>query len=126
MLIPEGAFAHSFAKEIILPEGLLQIGRSAFLGASSLKKIKLPDGLKLICEEAFSGCRGLAEIKFPESCEIESGAFIDCISLEDIDLGAASVGDFAFEGCENLRRVCFSSQANLWGEGIFYGCELLS
>ena len=82
--------------------------------------------LSELAELVLDRCRGLAEIKFPEgSFEIGSGSFIDCISLEDIDLGAASVGDFAFEGCERLKRVCFSSQANLWGDGIFDGCELL-
>ena len=49
-IIPKKMFFHSKVEKVILPDGLKEIGESAFHHCESLKEINLPDGLKEIGE----------------------------------------------------------------------------
>ena len=60
-----GAFAITRIKEIELPEGMTQIGDSAFLFSGNLKKITLPDSIEEIDTWAFHYCVSLKEINVP-------------------------------------------------------------
>jgi hypothetical protein len=83
-------YPNSFANDIktsklILPEGILEIGRSAF-AFSSIKEFDLPDSLKIIRQAAFEST--LAQyIKIPDNIEsIEIYAFFNMFYIIDLPL----------------------------------------
>ena len=62
--------------EIVIEEGISEIGYLAFRGQSRVEKVTLPSTLKSIGYEAFSGCSSLTSIAIPDGVmEIGSCAF---------------------------------------------------
>lgn len=69
---------------IILPEGVTEIGTSAFLN-SGVQSIRLPNSLKYIRTKAFSGCSQLRSITIPENVlQIETAVFENNYNLSDV------------------------------------------
>jgi len=131
-----GCFENCTAlKEVILPEGIVQIGSYAFYRCSSLEDIKLPSTLKTIGEKAFADCSSMKNIDMPEGVEtlhfgVFSGTAIESVTIPS-GLKKASR---PFAGCETLKKVTFGPDMVkipsgtthlLEGIGIFEGCENL-
>ena len=57
----------SAIKEIVIPDGVTEIGGSAFEDCESLTSITIPDSVTCIGGEAFSGCTSLKSITIPDS-----------------------------------------------------------
>ena len=70
---------------IIIPEGVTNFGRHAFLGCSSLTSITIPESVTSIDVYTFYGCSSLTSITIPE--------------------GVTSIGGSAFSSCTNLTSV---------------------
>ena len=85
--ITEGAFAQDETlKEIVIPEGVTDIGEVAFYGCTGLKDVTFPDSLRFIREEAF-GESGVLSVSVPSSMElIAEKAFFACEGLRRIDI----------------------------------------
>ena len=93
---------------VYLPDGLKEIGASAFCDCKSLKTVRFPEGLEKIGGTAFFGCKSLTEALLPDGLKnIEESAFLDCDSLQAVSLpeGLESIGEFAFSGCASLTEV---------------------
>ncbi len=88
-------------EDLVIPEGIEEIGRNVFGRAEHLKRITLPKSLKKIRAFTFSGCTGLERIVLPEGIEeIEEYAFYDCSSLADIQFPEKKtclIGERAFQ-----------------------------
>lgn len=67
--IQEKAFYHCGIRELILPEGLEQIGDSAFLKCRNLEYVRIPVSVKNIEKWAFHGCDRLQIMEIPEDPE---------------------------------------------------------
>jgi hypothetical protein len=65
--IGEYAFNGVSLINLILPEGLTEIGESAFSGCRSLKTLTLPSTIKKIGTEAFGYCSSLTTVTVPAS-----------------------------------------------------------
>ena len=121
---------------ITFPDSVEYIGEAAFGSAFLinnqeptpyifLKKIELPQNPVLeIGEHAFKGCISLEEIIFktsdviptPQPVKIGRYAFKKCIKLKSITFpDYTEIGEFAFEGCNNLEEVL-----NIPGEFTYY------
>lgn len=75
----------SALETVILPDGLEEIGMSAFAFCDQLQFVNLPDSLIKIDNSAFWSCKKLTEIRIPESVEyIGESAFEKCEALLDI------------------------------------------
>ena len=79
--------------EIVIPDGVTSIGRSAFSGAYEVDALSLPDTLTFIGADAFGYCESIQRLVVPLSVEeIEiaptedyvSGAFAYCPGLTEI------------------------------------------
>ena len=79
-------------EEIIIPDGITEIGEFAFsngLQNENIKRVKLPEGVKKIGMFAFSECRNMTEIYIPSTVKtIEYGAFDFCGELKFSGPGA--------------------------------------
>lgn len=58
-LIEEEAFAGLNIREVIVPEGVTDIGKNAFANCGKLALVTLPDSLESISNTAFDGCENL-------------------------------------------------------------------
>lgn len=88
-------------KEIVVPEGVTEIGENAFKDANkSLESVVLPSTLVKIGEYAFTYCEHLKAVKIPESVkEIGEKAFENCKSLEECNIpeGITEIKDRTFD-----------------------------
>ena len=71
--------------DIVIPDGVTKIGRSAFANRKDLKSITIPGSAKNIAGYVFSNCENLASVV-----------------MED---GVETIGSGVFEGCGNLISV---------------------
>ena len=126
VIVPEGvkeigasAFKDCKALESIkIPASVSEISSAAFCGCESLESIELPDGLETIGLMAFCGCKALKAIKLPDGLEtIRDTAFLICKSLESIELpdSVKTIGNYAFKG-SGLKQVNYKGKMEEWIE----------
>lgn len=69
-------------RNVLLPDGLEELGTSAFYYCQNLEEIQLPAGLKTIGDQAFYHCDSLKAVDLPEDLEaLGYNAFLYCQSL---------------------------------------------
>ena len=101
----------SETKEIIIQNGIIEIGKGAFGNWNNLKKITISSTIKIIGKRAFAQCEKLETIIFDENSkveEIEDFAFQDCINLKEIKLpNSIKRINFnkVFDGCDNIKEI---------------------
>ncbi len=132
--IPDYAFSKNYngtiqIEQVVIPEGVIEIGRDTFYDCDGLKEIKLPESLKTIGQSAFCDCDSLAEIKFPDNVEIiNDSAFSGCEILQAIKLSKQlkTIGSSAFQDCANLVEIEIPANLETIGNNAFFGCESLT
>lgn len=95
-------------RNTIIPEGVLEIGDSAFKLCSSLTSINIPEGVLEIGDFAFFWCSSLISINIPKSVtKIGRCAFMDCSSLTSINIPASilKIAHDAFSFCSSLTSI---------------------
>lgn len=63
------AFYQTALKELELPDGLREIGDSAFLKCNNLESVKIPESVKRIGKWAFHGCHRLKVVEIAHEPE---------------------------------------------------------
>ena len=108
--------------EIVIPEGITEIGESAFADKNYITDVKLPQSLKIIGKEAFSGCSGLEKIEIPNSVtKIGSGAFKGCSNLEEVNIPnhIEAIEDHVFYACKKLSSISIPNSVKTIGDHAF-------
>lgn len=137
---------------IVIPDGVTNIGSSAFEGCSSLVSIKLPYGIESIERYTFRECSHLENVIIPEgvtsigysafNCcyklesiiipnsvtDIEMYAFSSCVKLTSIDIpeGVANIGESAFGNCKGLTNIKIPNSVISIGKYAFKLCVNLT
>ena len=115
--------------EIILPEGLADIGPWAFCGCEQVKELTIPSGVVRIGKGAFSDLRGMTTLTLPEEIStIPLSAFANCSSLTEVTVpeGVTAIGDSAFYGCSALTRLQLPESLTSMGTQAFKDCQSLT
>ena len=111
-------------KEIIIPEGIEELGVYAFIYCRNLEKIKLPSTLKRIGGAAFYYGK-IKEIEISEGIEeLRKFTFYNCKRLEKITLPSTlkKIGPSAFENCQRLEKVTLPSTLKKIASSTFKNC----
>ena len=114
--------------DLLVPDGVTDIGDQAFWQCTSLKSVTLPDGVKSIGMGAFCRCTFLRSIAIPSGVtDIGASAFEHCQSLENITLpdSVKSIGECAFNNCKNLQSIYIPDSVTDIGWGAFDACKCL-
>lgn len=114
--------------DVLIPEGVQEIGRLAFQDCDGLVRVTVPLGVETIDEGAFAGCSNLKEVILPESLKrIEIRAFSYDTALESISLPEKLeyIASETFYGCESLRKVEMGPCIEWIGDYSFYQCGSL-
>ncbi len=114
-------------KEIVVPEGVTEIGENAFKDANkSLESVVLPSTLVKIGENAFTYCEHLKAVKIPESVrEIGERAFENCKSLEECNIpeGITEINDRTFDSTA-LKHITLPNSIKKIGVCAFSSAPL--
>ena len=116
-------------KEVVIEEGVTEIGVDAFSVCTSLETVTLPQSLQKIGEKAFSYCTSLKTINIPDSVNvIGPKAFYFCKSLTSIDIpeGITEIGYATFGYAENLTTVNIPASVTRIGDFAFQNCGFTS
>ena len=124
------AFANcDYLTSIVIPNSVIFIGNSAFLGCPNLMSITLSNNLISIGERAFQQCSSLTSIVIPNTVTfIGREAFSNCFNLATIDLSESltSIDDLLFFHCHSLESIIIPNSVTSIGDSAFYYCGKLA
>jgi hypothetical protein len=115
--------------EVTIPEGVTNIGGSAFSHCSSLKSVTIPNSVTSIGNYAFEDCKSLTSVTIPDSVtSIGDYAFYNCKSLTSVTIpnSVTSIGYEAFYNCKSLTSVTIPDSVTSIGERAFWDCSSLA
>jgi len=114
---------------VILPDGLEQIGNGAFSGCTGLTSIAIPNSVTDIGQSAFNSCTGLTSIAIPNGvASVSQYTFENCTSLISVNIPSSvtSIGYRAFSYCNKLASINIPSGVTSIGESAFSNCSNLN
>ena len=92
-------------KEVVLPSSVKEIPGGTFCEAHNLEKVENTELIETLGSKAFE-CTRIEEIRFPNLSTMRNQVFPNCSCLRLVDIGkVASIGNKAFEYCDNLSVV---------------------
>ncbi|MDR1907423.1 MAG: leucine-rich repeat domain-containing protein [Holosporales bacterium] len=119
-------------REVILPEGIEEIGCSAFYGCKSLSKIKIPESVTKIGDSAFYECEHLGDVdgvlipgrvvRIDYSAFF--GSFVGNIKIPNADI--ITIGRSAFSNSKLRKIEAPEGSIKKIGDRAFYGCNELN
>ena len=118
-------YADEQVEEVVISEGVQQIGDSAFFGCAALERVEVPDSVKKIGDWAFYGCPKLRDVTIPDGADVGMYSFGACEKIKSVSVNCAEISAGAFEYCPRLSSVELGKNVEKIGAYAFYGCEEL-
>lgn len=107
------------------------IGFRSFISCSMITEVVIPETVLWIEDGAFDACYSLSKISdISQVMKIGDDAFSDT-SLHEVTLGSDDpycdviIGDQAFSGCSNLKKLTLGNNVTTIGSYAFSGCSAL-
>lgn len=129
-IIYSRAFENSSVVNLLLPDSLTSLSENALNGMNMLEELSLPFlGTSRENYGALSSIfgadlpEGLTKVTVRDMTEIPAGAFRNANNISEIifEKTVVTIGDYAFDGCENLTFADFSEVETI-GVGAFRYC----
>ena len=127
-----------YLTSINIPANVTTIGNEAFGNCTGLTSITIPASVTSIGYWAFINCIGLESISVAEGntvydsrngcnalIETASNMLIQGCKNTVIPNTVTSIGDNAFDGCEELKEITIPASVTSIGNYAFYGCSAL-
>lgn len=128
-ILPEKTFTMwSSLTNVVIPEGITEIGVGAFQYCYKLESVSLPSTLLKINDAAFDGCNLLQSVIIPNKVGIiGKRAFAGCESISQIEVPSSvmTIGECAFYNCSGLKSITLPQDITLIDEYTFYNCDSL-
>ena len=115
--------------EITIPDGVVKIGKEAFIQNENITSVIIPDSVIEIDDTAFIFCEKLEVVVLPPALEkIGDGAFAFCSSLYNIKIpdSVTEIGDSAFDSCVSLCEIYIPDSVTSIGQDAFNDCTSLT
>ena len=109
--------------EVVIEDGVTEIGKDVFQGCVGLTNVTIPDSVKKIGAWSFYMCKGLKNVDIPANVEIGDSSFRKS-GLEQVTVSGGSVGNYAFHRSEDLKKITVNCETI--GEEAFSGCDSLT
>lgn len=109
--------------EVVIEDGVTEIGKDVFQGCVGLTKVTIPDSVKKIGTWSFYLCGGLKNVDIPANTEIGDSSFRQS-GLEQVTVSGGSVGQYAFHRNENLKAITIDCETI--GDEAFSDCDSLT
>ena len=109
--------------EVVIKDGVTEIGKDVFQGCVGLTKVTIPDSVKKIGTWSFYLCGGLKNVDIPANTEIGDSSFRQS-GLEQVTVSGGSVGNYAFHRIDDLKKISINCETI--GEEAFSGCDYLT
>ena len=110
-------FPCNLTKEVVVPEGTMQIDEYAFWGAWQVTSLELPSTLETIDHYAFWNMSGLTSVVIPEGVTyLGEGVFRGCDGLKEITIPVSltTIYPYTFKNCTSLETVRYNGTAEQW------------
>ena len=124
-IIGKYAFEDVSLKEIVIPDGVVEVQAGAFSGCIYLNNVTLADSIKTFGESVFYGCVRLTSITLPQITTIPDKMF-ESSGLEEITIPTTvtKIGEKAFSSTK-ITSINLNNQKIELGEGVFDSCRNL-
>ena len=86
-------------KEVIISDGIEEIGDFTFVRSEALEKVTIPRSVKILGNNVFAGCFNLSSITIPNN--------------------VISIGAYVFTGCTGLTNITIPSSVTSIGKNVF-------
>ena len=113
----------------VIPESVKSIGKSAFMGCENLKNITIPENVTSIGDGAFGLCKSLTDITIPKNItKIDKNLFKECSGLKSLTIpdGVTDIGESAFYSCSGLTDITIPNSVKNIGMQAFRNCSALT
>ena len=111
-------------RDVVIPEGIAEIGSFAFNDCDYLESVILPDSLRKIGEYAFSDCGALKSIVLPSQIEsLGENAFNNCGRIYEISIPGTvkHIPKWLCSGCDRIVKVFIEEGVQTIADYAFNG-----
>lgn len=122
------SFLFTSVREIVLPEGLKEIGPHSFASCDDLVSITIPNTVTTIGDGAFYGCASLKTVELPDSItSIGNTAFRQSgLTVIKLPKQISALSNELFDSCVDLSCVVLPEGITVIPSGVFDDCTGLT
>lgn len=110
---------------VVVSEGIIELGDFSFVGCTSLNSITLPESLNNLGFQTFVGCTNLSKINIPSKVEMLTPNVFQETNISEIIIpeNVKEIGSGAFRICKNLKKVTINSKTLKISDDAFEYCN---